>query len=381
MNLPGLKGNFIQQSMELKKTPLHEVHARLGARFTSFAGWQMPVKYSGEVEEHRVVRSSCGLFDISHLGQVEVSGPGALGAVQRLTTNNATALDDGQCQYTLLCNPEGGVLDDCVVYRFSFKRFLFCVNAVNTCKVFKWISENCPDNVKVEDRSASYVLLSLQGPASARVLGGLSAVEPTSIKHFRFLETTVAKVKAVVSRTGYTGEDGFELYIAPGKAERVWQALLEAGRNQRLLPCGLSARDSLRLDMAYPLYGNELGEKTTPIEAGLKNFIKLDTNFIGKEALQRQSSRGVEKKLVGFEMIDRGIARAGYRITKDGKTVGEVTSGSFSPTLRRAIALGYVEEDLSAPGTEIEVEVRQRALKALVMKTPFYIRPVSEAAV
>lgn len=367
--------------MELKKTPLHEVHARLGARFVSFAGWQMPVKYSGEVEEHLVVRSSCGLFDISHLGQVEVSGPGALGAVQYLTTNNATALDDGQCQYTLLCNPEGGVVDDCVVYRFSFKRFLFCVNAVNTGKVFKWISENCPDNVKVEDRSASYVLLSLQGPASAKVLGGLSAVEPSSIKHFHFLETSVAKVKAVVSRTGYTGEDGFELYIAPRKAERVWQALLEAGRDEGLLPCGLSARDSLRLDMAYPLYGNELSQETTPLEAGLKKFIKLDTNFIGKEALHRQSNAGVKKRLVGFEMIDRGIARPGYRITKDGKTVGEVTSGSFSPTLRRAIAMGYVEEDLSAPGTEIEVEVRQRPLKALVMKTPFYLRPASGAAV
>jgi aminomethyltransferase len=341
----------------------------------------MPVKFSSETEEHRVVRASCGLFDISHLGQVEVTGSGALVPVQALTTNNATALDDGQCQYTLLCNPEGGIVDDCIVYRFSSKRFLFCVNAVNTDKVFQWIRQNCPDTLAVEDRSSALALFSLQGPASAKVLGRILDIDPLSIKHFNFLETSVVGLEAVVSRTGYTGEDGFELYIDPEKAEGAWQALLEAGRGEGILPCGLAARDSLRLEMAYPLYGNELSEKTTPIEAGLKNFIKLDTNFIGKETLQRQTSGGVKKRLVGFEMLDKAIARSGYRIIKEDRTVGVVTSGLFSPTLKRAIALGYVEEDLTNPGTEVNIEIRKRPLRAVVKKTPFYRRTASAAAV
>jgi aminomethyltransferase len=367
--------------MELKRTPLHEVHRKLGARIVGFAGWEMPLKYTGETEEHRAVRNSCGLFDVSHMGEVEVSGPGALEAVQLLTTNDASTLTDGQCQYTLILNPRGGIVDDCIVYRFSSESFLFCVNAGNTEKVFEWISANCSgiltSEVGVEDRSASIAQLALQGPASAKVIESLLTPEPSRIKHFYFVTTTVSGVEAVVSRTGYTGEDGFELYVDSDNAEAIWQAIMDAGGKKGLLPCGLAARDSLRLEMGYPLYGNELGEDTTPFEAGLRNFVKLDKDFIGKEALE---GKRVGRSLVGFEIAGGGIARPHYNILKDGRIVGEVTSGSFSPTLKRAIGLGYVEPRLTRPGTGIDIEIRKRAVKAVIVETPFYDR-VAPAAV
>jgi aminomethyltransferase len=367
--------------MELKKTPLHEIHKKLGARLVGFSGWEMPLKYSGEIEEHQAVRNSCGLFDVSHMGEVEVSGPDALGAVQLLTTNDASTLTDGQCQYTLLCNHQGGVLDDCIVYRFSSERFLFCVNAANTEKVFGWIRDSCPGKVTVEDLSASFAQLALQGPASGKLLARVSLADPSAIRHFHFASTTVCGVDTMVSRTGYTGEEGFELYVGPESAEGLWQAVMEAGRSEGLLPCGLAARDGLRLEMGYPLYGHELGEETTPIEAGLEDFVRLDKDFIGKEALSGQLKEGVSRSLVGFEMAGPGIARPRYTISKGGFRVGEVTSGSFSPTLKRAIGLGYVEPPLKVPGTEIGIEIRKKAVKAVVAETPFYHRIYPAAAV
>jgi aminomethyltransferase len=372
---------YIIKIMELKKTPLHEVHKKLGARIVGFAGWEMPLKYTGEIEEHRAVRSSCGLFDVSHMGEVEVSGPGALDAVQRLTTNDASILTDGQCQYTLILNPGGGIVDDCIVYRFSSESFLFCVNAANTEKVFEWISAHCSgvltSEVGVEDRSASIAQLALQGPESAKVIESLATPEISAVRHFHFVTTNVCGVEAVISRTGYTGEDGFELYVDSDNAEVLWQAIMDAGSTLGLLPSGLAARDSLRLEMGYPLYGNELGEDTTPIEAGLKNFVNLDKDFIGKEALERKR---VGRSLVGFEMAGQGIARPHYKILKDGKIVGEVTSGSFSPTLKRAIGLGYADSRLTRPGTAIDIEIRKRVVKAVIVETPFYHR-VAPAAV
>lgn len=366
----------------MKRTPLYEAHAALGGRFVDFAGWEMPVQYTGLIEEHLRVRSSCGLFDVSHMGEIEITGPGALSAVQYLSTNDINKIKDGRCQYTLLCYPEGGVVDDTIVYRFSDERFLYCVNGVNTDKVFEWMLSQDLSDVRLENVSEKYAQIALQGPASVEVLRPLVDKDPASIKGFHFNIITVKGSKAIVSRTGYTGEDGFEIYVEPGSAPNVWNALMEAGRAFGILPIGLGARDTLRLEMGYPLYGHELSRETTPIEAGLKKYVALKKDgFIGKDVFDRQVSTGVQRSLVGFELKGRGVARPDYPVSSGGRVVGRVTSGTMSPSLRRAVGMAYVEPPLNAAGTELDIMIRERPVKAVVVKPPFYKKKAVKAAV
>ncbi|MFQ5736350.1 MAG: glycine cleavage system aminomethyltransferase GcvT [Thermodesulfobacteriota bacterium] len=366
-----------------EKTPLYDIHVSLGARMVDFAGWDMPVQYTGVIDEHTAVRTACGLFDVSHMGEIEVSGPGALEAVKRLATNNVERVVDGQCQYTILCYDDGGTVDDTIVYRYGADRFLFCVNASNTAKAFEWISSRiCAPDVLVEDVSKEYAQLALQGPASAMVIAPLLDIAPPDIKPFHFVMAQVAGREAMVSRTGYTGEDGFEIYLAPDDAVAVWEAVMEAGRSYGIKPIGLGARDTLRLEMGYPLYGHELSEKISPIEAGLKKYVRFDNRgFIGEEALKAQHEGGVDRTLVGLRMVDPGVPRAGYAVTHNGEAAGVVTSGTSSPSLKTGIAMALVRPALKEPGTGIEVVIRTRSARAEVVHTPFYVKKKLETAV
>lgn len=339
-----------------------------------FAGWEMPLRYSGVIEEHNAVRERAGLFDISHMGEIEVRGGCALDACQRVTTNDVRRLQDGEAQYTLLCRPNGGVVDDVILYRFSARRLLFCVNAANRKAVAAWLEEHAGD-AETLDRSDEYAQLALQGPRATTVLGRLTALALDRVRPFAFLEGPVAGQDAVVARTGYTGEDGWEIYCEPPKATSLWQALLEAGRGDGLVPAGLGARDTLRLEAALPLYGHELSPATTPLEAGLERFVRLDKGeFIGRTALEQQRRSGVVRRLVGLTALDPGIPRQGYPLEHEGRVVGEVTSGTKSPTLGKAIALGYVTPNLTEPGTRLGVRIRNRIVMAEVVPTPFYRR-------
>ncbi len=359
--------------MELKRTPLFSRHTSLGAKFVEFAGWWMPVSYSGVIEEHLAVRNSCGLFDVSHMGEIAVEGERALEAVQLVATNDASSLQEGGAQYTFLCYPHGGVVDDCVLYRLGPERFLFCVNASNTKKAYEWIKEKVSSMASVKDVSDSYAQLALQGPSSPAVLAEVFGFDPAGIKRYHFVLRNFEGSEAIVSRTGYTGEDGFEIYIDPTVAPKLWDAVMEAGRAFDILPAGLGARDTLRIEMGYPLYGHELDEDTTPVEAGLERFVSFDKgDFIGKEALEEQKKGGVARRLTGFFMKDRGIPRPGYRIFHNGSVVGSVTSGTFSPSLRQAIGMGYIEPALCSAGTEIDIMIRNRTASAVVHKPPFY---------
>ncbi len=345
----------------------------MGARIVEFAGWEMPVQYSGVIEEHLAVRTNCGLFDVSHMGEVEISGDDALPVVQRLVTNDIERVIDGQCQYTPVCYPGGGVVDDCIVYRFDKKRFLICVNASNTEKAFNWMRENSFGAASVRDVSASYAQLALQGPFSVEVLRPLLTIDPESIMHFHFVVTPVKGYDAIISRTGYTGEDGFELYFDPRGAEAIWQAIMDSGKGYGILPIGLGARDTLRLEMGYPLYGHELSQDITPLEAGLKKFVRLEKpDFIGKDALASQASNGVTRTLAGLKMSEPGVPRAGYEIQKAGKRSGYVTSGTSSPSLKLGIAMGLIEPGFKEPGTELDIMIRGRIARAVVTKLPFY---------
>ncbi len=368
--------------MGLKRTPLYREHALLGARLVDFAGWEMPVQYTGVIDEHRAVRSACGLFDVSHMGEIEVSGPNARAVVQKLFTNDIDKVKDGGCQYTLLCYPDGGVVDDCIVYVFGPERYLVCVNASNTDKAFEWMSARAGTEAEIRNVSADYAQIALQGPESTEVLAPLVNLKPTEIKPFHFAVTGVLGFESIVSRTGYTGEDGFEIYLSPEHAPEVWGALLASGAEFGIKPAGLGARDTLRLEMGYPLYGHELSEKITPVEAGLhRRFVSLDKgHFIGREVMAAQVEGGVEKTLVGLEMIDAGIPREGYAITTPSGGGGVVTSGTMSPSLGRAIAMAYVEPASSKPGTEVTVRIRNRSARAKVTKTPFYSKKAQAAA-
>ncbi len=371
----------MELKMTLKRTSLYETHRALGASLVPFAGWEMPVQYSGLMEEHLRVRSSCGVFDVSHMGEIEISGPDAMKAVQYFGTNDITKTRDNQCQYTLLCYPTGGVVDDCIVYRYSKERFMICVNASNTDKVFKWfnevdLSEVAPD-VTIEDVSDKYSQIALQGPASIRVLKKLTDIDPKSIWGFYFTETRLLGKKVLVSRTGYTGEDGFEIYSAPEDSAAIWDAIMEAGESEDILPIGLGARNTLRLEMGYPLYGHELSKDITPIEAGLARFVSLNKEkFIGHETIKAQAENGVEKRLTGFVFHGPGVPRDDYEVRVKGVAAGHVTSGTLSPCMRRGLGLAYLPPSACKAGTEISVIIRGRAFKAKTVKTPFYQKQV-----
>jgi aminomethyltransferase len=358
----------------MKRTPLYAAHQALGARFVEFGGWEMPVQYTGITEEHHAVRQRAGLFDVSHMGQIELRGPHAIAVCQELTVNDLGRLRDGQAQYSLLCRPNGGVVDDIMVHRVSSERVLLCVNAANTEKDFTWISEHRA-GAEVLDRSAEFALLALQGPRAAAVLAAVSPGSLADMPPFDFREGHIAGRPALVARTGYTGEDGFELYCAPGDATALWDALLEAGARYGIAPAGLGARDTLRLERALPLYGHELTDDTTPLEAGLRWVVRLNKgSFIGRDALLRQQAVGVTRQLVGLVMIEPGIARQGYPIVGGGAAVGIITSGTKSPTLGKAIGLGYVANAWKEVGTRLGVEIRGRVIGAEVVRLPFYRR-------
>jgi aminomethyltransferase len=357
-----------------RTTPLYEAHRALGARMVDFAGWEMPVQYTSVIAEHEAVRNAAGLFDVSHMGEVEFRGRGALASANSLITNDLARIADGQAVYAGLLNPAGGFVDDVVAYRFSPERILICVNASNRDKDFAWMRENAGP-VKPTDRGDDYAQLALQGPKAAAILQGLSSLPLERIATYHFNEGTVAGVQCIVSRTGYTGEDGFELYCPPNGAVALWDALLKAGASSGLKPAGLGARDSLRTEMKYALYGNDIDDEHTPLEAGLGWTVKWDKgDFIGRSALERQKQAGVPRKLVGFEMREPGIPRHGYPLLGDGAAVGVVTSGTMGPSVKKAIGMGYVPSALAREGAAVAVEIRGRPAKAEVVKTPFWRR-------
>ena len=359
----------------LKRTPLYNTHLSLGAKIVDFAGFEMPVKYSSLIEEHNAVRKNCGLFDVSHMGEIELRGHNAFFAVQWLTTNNIGRIGDSQAQYSLLCRPDGGVIDDIIVYRLKEDHFLLVVNASNTDKVFEWIKENTRKDVTIENTSESTAQIALQGPMAEKALSCVSDFNASNLRPFHLLPGKVCGISLAISRTGYTGEEGFELYLNSMYAKDVFEGLLEGAKALGIQPIGLGARDTLRLEAGYPLYGSELTDETTPIEAGLKRFVNLDREgFIGKDVLLKQIEDGVDKTLVGLEMTEKGIARGGYKIFDGEKEVGSVTSGTHSPTLARAIAMGYIDPLYSEPGTVVSIEIRGELKKAIVTKMPFYKR-------
>jgi len=356
------------------RTPLHDVHVRSGARMVDFAGWDMPVQYAGLLDEHEAVRSRAGLFDVSHMGEVVFRGPKALEALNRVFTNDLGRVADGQAQYGCLCRDSGGIVDDVVVYRRSAVDLLVCVNAANRTKDFEWLRDHA-GGASVTNESDDWAQIALQGPRAAAILARITRTDLAAIKTFRFADGEVASVPCTIARTGYTGEDGFELFCRSDRAVALWDALLEAGKADGLEPAGLGARDTLRLEMAYRLYGSDMDDGTTPLEAGLSWVVKLDKgDFIGRDAMLRQKAGGVPRKLVGFVLTDPGIARHGFDVTRDGQKVGTVTSGTKSPSLKTSIGLAYVPAALAAEGSTFAVDIRGRPAAAQVVKTPFYTR-------
>ncbi|MBN8232925.1 glycine cleavage system aminomethyltransferase GcvT [Corallococcus macrosporus] len=355
-----------------RRTPLNEAHRKLGARMVDFVGWDMPVQYSSVIAEHEAVRNAVGLFDVSHMGEIEFNGPGALETVNRLISNDLARCQDGQAVYAGLLNDLGGFVDDVVAYRFSPERILICVNSSNREKDFAWMKARA-EGVTPVDRGDEYAQIAVQGPKAVGLVQRLTKADLSQVGTYRFTEGEVAGVKSIISRTGYTGEDGFELYCATGDAVKLWDALLEAGQPDGVKPCGLGARDSLRTEMKYALYGNDIDDAHTALEAGLGWIVKLDKagGFIGKDALVAQKAAGIPRKLVGFELTGAGIPRHGYPILKDGVRVGEVTSGTQGPSVKKPIGMGYVPTNLATEGSTFDVEIRGRAVPAVVVKTPF----------
>jgi len=364
----------------LKQTPLNAAHRRLGGRMVEFGGWDMPVQYpAGTVEEHNRTRTRAGLFDVSHMGEIEVRGHDAIAFVNRLCSNDASKLVDGQAQYSALTTPAGTVVDDLLVYRFGPEHLLLVVNASTTDKDWDWIvSHKRDERVTLANRSADFCQLALQGPEALGIMQTLTDTPLAEIKYYHFREGRVDGVPAVISRTGYTGEDGFEVYAAPDKAEQLWDKILDAGRYgtpEGVLPAGLAARNTLRLEAGMALYGHEITEETTLLEANLGWITKLNKgDFTGRDALAKQKEEGPSRKLVGFEVTDRGIARDGQDVYVGGERVGYVTSGSPAPYLKKNIGMAYVPAEHAAAGQQIHVDVRGRMVGAQVVPVPFYKR-------
>ena len=358
--------------MELKKIQLNDLHEGLGAKMVPFAGYNMPVRYSSDIEEHMTVRNGVGMFDVSHMGEFMITGPKALDLIQKVTSNDASKLEDGKAQYSCLPNDNGGIVDDLLVYKLKDEEYMLVVNASNIEKDWNWISKHNTDGAKMENISDSMSLFAVQGPKATEVLQKLTSTNLSEVKFYTFTHGEFAGVKDVImSATGYTGAGGFELYVKNEDAEEVWNKIMEAGQPEGIKPIGLGARDTLRLEMGYCLYGNDIDDTTSPLEAGLGWITKFTKDFINAENLKKQKEEGVTRKLVGFKMVDKGIPRHDYVIEdQEGKEIGKVTSGTMSPVLSLGIGMGYVQKDFSAPGTEIYVAVRNRKLKAEVSKLP-----------
>ncbi|HEV8715648.1 MAG TPA: glycine cleavage system aminomethyltransferase GcvT [Candidatus Binatia bacterium] len=359
----------------MKRTPLYETHRALGARMIEFAGWEMPVQYTGILAEHQAVRTRAGLFDLSHMGEIEVAGRGALEVCQELLVTNVALARLGQAQYSVLCYPEGGIVDDVIGYCVAEDRYLFCVNAANVAKDFDWMVTHNRGRADVMNRSDEYALIAVQGPRACAILQRLTTLDLTQVRRYWFVTGEVAGVSALVARTGYTGEDGFELFVPAQCGTAVWTACLDAGRNEGIVAVGLGARDTLRLEAGYLLYGNDIDAHTTPLEAGLQRLVKFDKEkFLGREALLRQQATGISQQLIGLKMEDPGIPRHGYGLWHEERPVGRVTSGTQSPSLGVGIALGYVPPTCATVGTELAVEVRGRHARARVVARPFFRR-------
>jgi aminomethyltransferase len=357
-----------------KRTPLYDKHVALGAKVIDFGGWAMPVQYpTGIMEEHRTVRSAAGLFDVSHMGEVAFEGPRAAEAVQRLVTNDVGKLGDHTAMYTCACLPSGGIVDDLIVYRSSAQSFLIVVNASNIDKDFSWFVENAGQICTVRNDSDAFALLAVQGPKAVALVQSLADQPVEKLRSFTWAESRAAGVPVMVARTGYTGEDGVELFVPSERAAELWDKLLDAGQSVGLRPIGLGARDTLRLEARLSLYGNDIDEEHTPLEAGLGWVVK-GKGYLGEEALARQKAEGVKRRLVGFVMKERGIARHGYDIVDGGAKVGVVTSGTTGPTVGVAIGMGYVPTDKSEPGTSITIDCRGKPARAEIVKGPFYKR-------
>lgn len=360
---------------QIQKTALHALHKQLGGRMAPFGGWDMPIEYSGITREHLAVRTAAGLFDVSHMGEIVIEGPEALAYVQHITCNNAARLQDGQVQYSALLYPQGTFVDDILVYRFTASRFMFCVNASNTTKDFEWITQQNRFQATASNLSQQYTQLAIQGPKALDIVQRLTPLDLSDIKYYWFKQGTVLGVDAIVSRTGYTGEDGFEIYVAPEHSEIIWNTLLETGKGDGLIPIGLGARNTLRLEAAMSLYGHEISDQLNPWESNLAWIVKMDKgDFIGKAALESLRQQGLTKKLVGFETLDRGIARDTYPVIIDGEPAGYVTSGGPAPFLKKNIGLAYVPKQSAHVGGQIEIQVRSNRVPAKIVALPFYKR-------
>ena len=360
---------------ESKRTALYDTHKRYGARLIPFGGWEMPVEYSGITAEHRAVRNAVGLFDISHMGEFFVRGARARELLQYVTSNDVSLLEDGQAQYSAMANEEGRVVDDLLVYRIDAENYLMVVNAANIAKDFQWLQSHNDAGAQIEDASDRTTMLATQGPRSLDTLTPLTDIDLSQVAYYRSARAKLAGVDGMLSRTGYTGEDGFEFYFDRDQSEAVWEAILDSGKAHGIVPVGLGARNTLRLEAKMLLYGNDMDETTTLLEAGLGWIAKVDKgSFVGREALAKQKEAGLQRKLVGFEMLGRDVARDHYTALVDGEEVGHVTSGSPSITLKKNIGLAYLPIEHTRPGTRFEIRVRKRVCDAAVVKTPFYKR-------
>lgn len=361
----------------LKHTPLYEQHRALGARLVDFNGWEMPVQYSSILDEHRAVRTHAGLFDVSHMGEFKVEGPGAPAFLQHLVPNDVSKLAVHQALYTQLVLPNGGTIDDLIIYRLADQHYMMVVNAGNIEKDFAWVQEQAKNfkDVHVYNQSDTTALLALQGPDAEKILQPMTDVDLSSIRYYSSLPGKVDGVDCIISRTGYTGEDGFEIYCAPGDAPRLWNDILAAGKDLGLLPAGLGARDTLRLEAGYCLYGHELDEQTNPLAARLGWTVKLDKgDFIGKDVLQKVKEEGPQRKLVGIEMVERGVPRSGYTIYDNDQPIGVLTSGAPAPTLNKNIGMGYVDAEDAVAGKPVQIDIRGKRVAAQIVALPFYKR-------
>ena len=358
--------------MELKKVPLNNIHETLGAKMVPFAGFNMPVRYSSDLDEHMAVRNSVGVFDVSHMGEFAIKGPNALDLIQRVTSNDASKLMDGQAQYSCLPNETGGIVDDLIVYKIKDEDYMLVVNASNIEKDWSWISKFNTSGAAMKNISDDTCLFAVQGPRATAVLQSLTKTNLSAIPYYHFAMREFAQCKNVcLSNTGYTGAGGFEIYCDHTQAVQIWNAIFEAGKNENIKPIGLGARDTLRLEMGFCLYGNDIDDTTSPLEAGLGWITKFTKNFTHSDALKKQKEEGVRRKLVGFKMVDKGIPRHDYPIQDNtGATIGKVTSGSISPVLGIGIGLGYVKSEFSKPGSNLYINVRGKSLKAEVCKMP-----------
>jgi aminomethyltransferase len=361
----------------LKRTPLYEQHVALGARLVEFGGWEMPVQYSGIIDEHRAVRTHAGLFDVSHMGEFKVEGSDLLAFLQYLVPNDVSRLTINQALYTQLCLPDGGTIDDLIIYKLEDNNYMLVVNAANIEKDLAWVEKQATDfHVQVNNQSDTTALLALQGPEAQSILQALTGVDLSTIRYYHCAPGLVNGILCIISRTGYTGEDGFELYCASKDVTKLWNDLLAAGNDRGLLPVGLGARDTLRLEASYCLYGHELDEQTNPLEASLGWTVKLNKGeFIGRDALLKVKEQGLKRKLIGIEMIERGVCRGGYAIYEDDQQIGILTSGAPSPTLNKNIGMGYVGASYAVVGKPVFVDIRGKRVAAQIVALPFYKRP------